>query len=463
LIKFMPSPLQDLYKSVNDLPILTYPDDLGSSRKGHYISFTVMVPQKSNYIANPSSPVSITPPSSISGSIASTMNSIGNAATQAASAASSISSVASAVTDTIGSVASVANQAVSAVNSVVGTASSVVGSVAGIAGVAATAGGSVIGGVTAATVGISAATNIASGIGDTLDSVGQFISDPTKAISGVYDSVKNYLNGVDNALSSAEAAIEGFMDNSAETLYSPATSKIQGFINLYMPDTVNMNQQADYADISVTEATGKLGMGQEVISQGKNYSSLLDSAKEAIGSSSGLSQTIRNVGAAAPPVATEILGNVSSELGVTGGGFTQYMLGQKNTAINPQMEVLFTSINFRTFQFDFTFTPKSPEEAATVREIIKMFRYHSAPEIDNSGTGRYFIVPSVFNIEYRYLEQRNENLHKFAPCALTSVMVDYAPEVGWVAHNDGMPVKTRVTLQFKEMEILTKERISEGY
>ena len=76
---------------------------------------------------------------------------------------------------------------------------------------------------------------------------------------------------------------------------------------------------------------------------------------------------------------------------------------------------------------------------------------------------RSFKVPSFFNIEYRYMENRNENLHKFAPCALTTVMVDYAPEVGWVAHNDGMPVKTRLTLQFKETEILTKSRIQEGY
>ena len=42
-------------------------------------------------------------------------------------------------------------------------------------------------------------------------------------------------------------------------------------------------------------------------------------------------------------------------------------------------------------------------------------------------------------------------------------MVDYAPEVGWVSFEDGMPVKTRLTLQFKETEIMTRDKIEQGY
>ena len=133
-------------------------------------------------------------------------------------------------------------------------------------------------------------------------------------------------------------------------------------------------------------------------------------------------------------------------------------------AVNPQMEVLFTQIALREFQFDFSFTPKSAAEAQTVRDIIRMFRFHAAPELEGqSGAGRYLIVPSTFNIEYYFGSSQNQNLHQFSTCVLTSIIVDYAREVGWVTFDDGMPVKTYMTLNFKETEILTKQKIDQGY
>lgn len=460
----MPSPLSELYKSPNDLPILTFPPDLGSARKGHYISFTVMVPNKSNYNTKTSSvPASVISPSIASSPLTNAMNSIGNAATEAAGAVSGVAS-------TIGAVAGVANQAVGAVNSAVGAVSGVVGSVAGVAGIASSAigQGSVLGGITAATVGISAATNLVSGVGGTLGSVGQFLSNPTESISNLYDSVSNYFNSTADKVS---AIISGENSIAPPILFEPATTKITGFINLYMPDTISMNQLASYGDISATEALGNFGLGKEVVEQGKyitkNFDSIYSGIKESVAKGNGIGSSLRNLGSslgnATPAAGLEMFGNLASASGLVGEKFSTYLLGQNNYATNPQMEVLFTQMEFRTFHFDFTFTPKSEDEAATVREIIKMFRAHAAPEIDKSGSGRYFIVPSIFNIEYRYLENMNENLHKFAPCALQSIIVDYAPEVGWVAHNDGMPVKTRLTLHFKEMEILDKTKIKEGY
>jgi hypothetical protein len=172
-----------------------------------------------------------------------------------------------------------------------------------------------------------------------------------------------------------------------------------------------------------------------------------------------------------PPIGIEGAANVfGSGINIKGTeykaldakGLTDYWLKQGGYALNPQFEVIFTAMDLRTFQFDFTFTPKSAGEASTVREIIKLFRKHAAPNLYNGG-GRYFDVPATFQIEYMHLSKRNENLHKFAPCALQSIVVDYAPEVGWVTFNDGMPVKTRLTLMFKETEILTRDKIEQGY
>ena len=43
-------------------------------------------------------------------------------------------------------------------------------------------------------------------------------------------------------------------------------------------------------------------------------------------------------------------------------------------------------------------------------------------------------------------------------CVLTNVSVDYAPN-GWAAYNDGYPIQTTLQLQFKETQILTKDRL----
>gem|GEM_PF-4468066 len=45
-------------------------------------------------------------------------------------------------------------------------------------------------------------------------------------------------------------------------------------------------------------------------------------------------------------------------------------------------------------------------------------------------------------------------------CVLESVSVDYAPN-GWSAFNDGYPVQTTLSLQFKETQILTKKQVGE--
>ncbi len=224
---------------------------------------------------------------------------------------------------------------------------------------------------------------------------------------------------------------------------SPGATKLMDVISLYTPDTVSISQHAKYNAESLTDALGAFGY----------VGASTATVASALGIGNGAGDS---VGVAAKGLGMEAAGGFLG--GSTGVGAGLKTIGQ---ALNPQMEVLFKEIDFRTFQFDFLFTPKSEAEAATVREIIKKFKFHHAPEIDKE-TGRYYIVPSVFNIEYYFEGNTNDNLHKFALSALETVAIDYSPQ-GWVTHDDGMPVQTRMTLQFKEMEVMTKQRIEQGY
>lgn len=140
-------------------------------------------------------------------------------------------------------------------------------------------------------------------------------------------------------------------------------------------------------------------------------------------------------------------------------------------AANPYLEVLFNGPELRSFNYSFTFAPSNESEQQEVRDIIKMFRYHQAPE-SRSNASLFLGLPSTFDIAYMYqpdvtqggqVEARENTFYnKIATCVLQNVTVDYTP--GKVAsHQQGAPVLIKMTLSFMETEILTKDHILAGY
>lgn len=452
------SPLRALYSGKNDMPVLMYPHDLGSSRKGHFITFSVLVPTKSTYKDSGAAKSSAIAKSSPAAAVASAQTAMNKVASAASAATSTVGAATAAIKDA----AAVANQALSTANQVVGSVASVVGVAAGaksiISGSIAT--GS-ISGFASGIAGLGALSNVATSI----PGVSSFLNDPGKAASDAFNGIKDFINNPLKSVNGAAKKAAAFA-NKGPT-FTPSAMKPSGYINLYMPDTVSMSQHAGYGDINMTQALGIAGGVSEGLAESesitKNVSSLYDNLKN----SKDLNGAIKTITQANyDPLVLEGVGKAAGAVGIVnnGGDVSKYLLKQNGYAVNPQFEVVFTQMDFRRFQFDFTFTPKSAAESETIRNIIKLFRYHSAPAIHGGeGSGRYFDVPAVFQIEYMHKEKKNTNLHSFAPCVLETVMVDYAPEVGWVTFDDGMPVKTRLTLLFKETEIMTRDKIEQGY
>ena len=71
-------------------------------------------------------------------------------------------------------------------------------------------------------------------------------------------------------------------------------------------------------------------------------------------------------------------------------------------------------------------------------------------------------IPSTFDIQYQYLGKENESLNKISTCFLESVAVGYGGD-RFQSYAEGVPQQTKLSLKFKEMEIITKSRIAEGY
>lgn len=132
-------------------------------------------------------------------------------------------------------------------------------------------------------------------------------------------------------------------------------------------------------------------------------------------------------------------------------------------AANPKKEQIFQEVDFRTFSFNYQFFPRSPEEARNVREIIKMFKLHMHPEYKPDSANFLFIYPSEFDIFYYQNGVENLNIHRHTSCVLTDMSVQYTPQGTFAAFDDGMPAQVNINLTFKELAILTKENIEDGF
>lgn len=142
------------------------------------------------------------------------------------------------------------------------------------------------------------------------------------------------------------------------------------------------------------------------------------------------------------------------------GGYGQRVAG---IAMNPRKEQLFKDVNFREFNFTYTFAPRNQQEAQTVEEIIYQFKFHAHPSLRESGANMLYNYPSEFDIVHYYNNQPNPNLPKHATSILKNVSVNYAPNGHYNVNSDGFPSQIQLSLQFEEVALLTKKDIAQGY
>ena len=233
---------------------------------------------------------------------------------------------------------------------------------------------------------------------------------------------------------------------------TPTHSFISDSMILYTPaPSMKFTYNATYENLD-TGVAGLMGMG------GLDFSSkagFIDSLK---GAAAGMKDAIPAIGRKALFGAASLLpGFENAEAAYD---------KSKGQAFNPQMEVVFKSVPFRTFDYPFEFAPKNPAEKDSMHKIINMFKFHMLPEYQGTTKG-FFNVPSEFQITYMYREERNTYIPKISRCVLNNMTVDYAPEnviSTFIPDEQGAPTTYgTMNLSFTETEIMTKERVADGY
>ena len=160
---------------------------------------------------------------------------------------------------------------------------------------------------------------------------------------------------------------------------------------------------------------------------------------------------------------------IGEAISMVGAGDPVKLLSKSlGVAVNPQQEQFYVGPDFRSFSYSFDFWPRSQAELDAANNIILLFKYHSHPDLELSKSGgRMFFVPSEFEIHYLHMGKQNQYMNKISKCVCTSVDVDYGPEgefKTFVADGRGAaPVHYKLTLGFTELELMTKDKIYNGY
>ena len=229
------------------------------------------------------------------------------------------------------------------------------------------------------------------------------------------------------------------------------TKRLKTGIAMYMPAQVEVSYKTDYQDTPMGAVTG----------QALNaYNAALS------GDGRGFRQNVVNMDQGAIELAQQAaLGIAGSIPGMT--GVKEAFEMKEGVIISDRLELAFKGVGKRDFTYNFKMIPKNQDEADMIRKIIFAFKANMLPEFEGGNrAGRRLIVPNTFDIQYMYVGKTNEYLHNISTCVLQDMTVQYGGSryKTFDANSEGAPpVETSISLNFQEMELITRERVFEGF
>lgn len=206
------------------------------------------------------------------------------------------------------------------------------------------------------------------------------------------------------------------------------TRRVAESIALYIPNTMVFSTRNAYEDVGLTE------LAFRAVQTG--ISAVSDTVGRFVSGATGILSTVAAV---------------------------------RQQPINPRVEVLFSTSALRQFQFDFLFAPSSAQESEALESIIQTLRFHAAPEYNPVASGvdalkaLLWTPPSEFDITFFNRGSENLSIPRINTCIMESIDVDYAPSGVYSTFSNGKPVQVRMQLGFKEVEIVHKLRVVQGF
>ena len=263
----------------------------------------------------------------------------------------------------------------------------------------------------------------------------------------------NLLDRTRKDLGTEQATKEEIEGGQVVKIERPATRRLDTAIAMYMPSSVQVTYGTKYVD----DAIGGLAAAAASIYKGVK-------AGESPGEA--LIEQLPNIADDFKKKGLNVVTGIIDGLGITSGSREAIEIST-GAVVADRMELAFKNVDRRSFQYTFKMIPKNSREADEIRKIVFAFKSNMLPEMLNGRDRDTMTVPNTFNIQYMYKGKENDYVHRISECFLDNVGVTYGGDryKTFEPHADdgAPPVETAITLSFKEIEIITRERVFEGY
>jgi len=220
-------------------------------------------------------------------------------------------------------------------------------------------------------------------------------------------------------------------------------------VTLYIPTNVSVSDSLRYESVS----TGLVGAVME-----KGVDNLTGDDIAAI--------AFQNAEAIAGVAGAAVGGKVGSTLGaVVGTGGLASVVGNiksevsktRQRVMNPREFMLFRAPTIRQFGYNFTFIPKSENEAQSIPSIIRFFRQAAYPTLHSGGID--YIFPDAFSVKFG----NTNSIIKVPELVCIAVNVIYNPNSVSYYRLDNMPVEITLQLSFQELKPIDQSMVAQGY
>jgi hypothetical protein len=232
-------------------------------------------------------------------------------------------------------------------------------------------------------------------------------------------------------------------------------------IILPMPANIQDNNAADWTSgtMNPVQATLAAGGNSAILSSnlvgsvGESITKAFGNITEAIKSGEGQKATAAGAAGAA----------MAAALGQ--GDINSIISRATGQIFNQNVELLFNGVTLRpAYQFSFDMVPRSQKESEMIKNIIRIFKKNMTPRKgtpDQNGGGLFVKAPNVFKLEYMSGGKQHPFLHRFKPCALTQISINYNGSSQYATYADATPVHMQMTLQFQELSPIYNEDYKE--
>jgi len=251
--------------------------------------------------------------------------------------------------------------------------------------------------------------------------------------------------------------------------FADKTTRLNPPLSIALPMTAQLNTSYGI-EYEETDLTGVMNI-MSAVKAGKNLSE--GTATDA--DTDEMKSLLRKVGS----VPTAVTEGISKILGSgTEVNLNQFQQAANRQAPNKFTESIFKGVLRRTFSFSWELIPFNKEDVLRIYSIAYAFKKYSHPKLSSGTAGQFLDYPGQFKIGFFNGTKQNDFLFRIGMCACTKVEVTYGgkdliffrdfeatvPPFSSSARAFGAPANSiKLSLEFTELELLTRERIQQGY